>query len=346
MKPSPPIARGGPAPQVRAFYKQIPEDFSVTELPLYQPCGEGDHCYLYVEKRGLSTMLAVESLAAEFGRDPREFGYAGLKDAQAVTRQWISLEHIEAERVKGLELPGLRVLEALMHGNKLRMGHLRGNRFAIVLRGCEPSDLESIQQNLAHMEAVGVPNYFGEQRFGKRGANLAKGLKILRGNPRKAARRIPKRLLRLLISAVQSEAFNRVLMRRLDHLHQLENGDVAWIHDSGACFMVDDAAVEQERCSRFEISPSGPMPGPKMLRAGGEIGALEDAVLAEMEIDCEIFAGVPHGTNSGVRRSLRTKIGSPNARLTDSGILLEFDLGKGSFATAVLGELIDCPPGG
>ena len=312
----------------------------VTELPLYEPCGEGDHCYLWVEKRGLSTMIAVEHLAAKFGRDPREFGYAGLKDAHAVTRQWISLEHLEPESARDLELPGLRILDAQQHGNKLRMGHLRGNRFAILLRGCEPSDLQSVRMNLAHMEAHGVPNYFGEQRFGKRGANLAKGLKILRGNPRRAARRIPKRLLRLLISAVQSEAFNRVLIGRLDRLEQLQDGDVAWIHDSGACFLVEQAAAEQDRCMRFLLSPSGPMPGPKMLRAKAAVGALEDEVLAQMEIDCEIFGRVPHGTNSGLRRPLRIPLGMPRAVLADGGILLEFELGKGSFATTVVRELL------
>ncbi len=321
-------------------YKQIPEDFSVTEVPLYEPSGSGEHCFLWVEKCGISTLDAVEALAAEFGRPARDFGYAGLKDARAVTRQWLSINGVDPARASGLELPGLQVLSASLHENKLRMGHLAGNRFEIVVRELGPEHLPAVSENLDHLAKFGVPNYFGEQRFGKRGANLAKGIRILQGNPKKTARRIPKRLLRLLISAVQSEAFNRILIRRIEEIDQVVAGDVAWIHASGACFLVENPEQEAARCEQLAISPSGPMPGPKMLLAGGEIGRLEEEVMAELAIDCEIFAKVPGGTNSGVRRPLRVPLGSPQVELVDGGLKLEFELGKGSFATAVLRQLL------
>jgi tRNA pseudouridine13 synthase len=295
---------------------------------------------MWVEKRGVSTLDAVEALATELGQPAREFGFAGLKDARAVTRQWLSIHDVDPARAEKAECPGVRVLAASRHENKLRMGHLRGNRFGIVLRGVDPDHLEALQKNVDHLKEVGVPNYFGEQRFGKRGANLAKGLKILSGNPKKTARRIPKRLLRLLISAVQSEVFNRVLNRRIEDIDQLVDGDVAWIHESGACFLVDNAQAEAKRCKNFEISPSGPMPGPKMLRASGEVARLEDEILAELAVDCEVFGRVPGGTNSGVRRPLRVPLGSPKLSPLDSAARIEFELGKGSFATAVLRQLL------
>ena len=299
---------------------------------------------MWVEKRGIATMPAVERLAQALGRHPREFGYAGLKDAHAVTRQWISIEHADEAELRGLSVPGVSVLSLTRHGNKLKLGHLRGNRFDLLLRDVEPGAAARLRDNLADLAQRGAPNYFGEQRFGKRGANLEKGLRILYGNPRKAARRIPKRLLRLLISAVQSEVFNRVLARRIASIDRLLDGDVAFLHANGACFSVEDAAQEQARCDRFEISPSGPLPGPKLLRAQAEPGAIEAAVLAELGVDCEIFGRVPHGTNPGARRPLRIPVADPGVVPEETGLRVTFQLGKGCFATSVLRELLRDAP--
>jgi tRNA pseudouridine13 synthase len=242
-----PVPRGGPAPAFAGRYKASPEDFAVDELPAYEPSGQGDHVWLWVEKRALSTIDLLHELAAALDRDERAFGIAGLKDAQAVSRQWVSIEHVDPAACMELRGERFRVLDVRRHVNKLRMGHLRGNRFAITLRGTQPGDVASAQQNLADLARRGVPNYFGEQRFGKRGANLQKGLDVLRGNARAFAARMPRRVFGLVLSAVQSEVFNRVVAARLASLGTLLPGDLAFRHDNGSLFVVDDCAREQPR---------------------------------------------------------------------------------------------------
>lgn len=326
---------------VQGRYKEQPEDFVVEEICLYEPSGSGTHTWLWVEKSGLSTMQMIASMAETLGCREREIGYAGLKDALAVTRQWISIEGLGDDRLQDLESERVRILRATHHGNKLKLGHLRGNRFDILVRGA--SDADSARGNLEHMSREGVPNYFGEQRFGKRGANLDKGMRILNGNPRKAARAMPKRLMRLLISAVQSEVFNRVLVQRLETLDRVHVGDVAFLHRNGACFVVE-TEDEQVRCQDFEISPSGPLPGPKMLRARGEQAQLEDQVMAELDLEPDTFGRLPYATNQGARRPLRVPVWDPEVGVEDDGVRLRFGLPKGSYATSVLGELLEEPP--
>lgn len=333
-----------PAPRVPGSYKVTPEDFVVVEQELYPPAGTGEHLWLRVRKRGIATMEAVARLADALRRPEREFGYAGLKDAFAITEQWISIGGVPDTAVASLQIDGLEVIEVTRHGNKLKLGHLRGNHFDIVLRGIDAAHVEALRVNLDTLARDGCPNYFGEQRFGKRGANLDKGMRILRGNPRHAARAIPKRLLRLLISAVQSEVFNRVLVQRLDRIAVLLPGDVAILHRNGAAFAVEDVAAEQPRCAAFEISPSGPLPGPKCLVAAGEPGAMEAAALAELDLDPALFGNVPHGTNDGERRSLRVRVSEPELSAESDGVRLRFALPKGSYATAVLRELLVEPP--
>lgn len=342
LKPTRPVRHPGlPAPPVAGVHKAEAADFVVEEIPLYEPSGEGGHLWLWVEKTGIATMPAAEQLAAAFGVPVRQLGWAGLKDAMAVTRQWISVENGDPGRVSALDLEGIRVLDARRHGNKLKLGHLRGNRFEIVVRGDETAAaLESTAANLDWLVAHGVPNWVGEQRFGKRGANLDKGLSILRGNPRHTARRVPKRLLRLLISAVQSEVFNRVLAGRLESFDRVFAGDVAWLHRNGACFLVEDVGAEQPRCEAFEISPSGPLPGPKCLAPGGDQRELEAEALAALDLTPDVFGALPGGTNDGARRPLRVPLTDASVEAVDGGLRFCFALPQGSFATSVLRELL------
>jgi tRNA pseudouridine13 synthase len=337
-------APGLPAPPVPGRYKLQPEDFVVDEIPLYEPSGSGGHLFLRIEKRGLSTLAAVARVAEVFGVPQRVVGYAGLKDKHAVTRQWLSVERGDVQRATELDGPGLRVLDVRPHGNKLKVGHLRGNRFEIVLRDCGADALDSVRTNLAWLQRHGVPNWVGEQRFGSRGLNLEKGLRVLEGDPRQAVRQVPKRLLRLLVSAVQSEVFNRVLGRRLDTFDRLLDGDVAWLHRNGACFLIEDAFGEAVRCERFEISPSGPLPGPRMLHATGKPGVLEDGVMAEMGLDLARFGRVPGKLNAGARRPLRVPLNDTEAEPVDGGLRLRFALLRGAFATSVLRELLADAP--
>jgi len=161
--------------------KQFPEDFQVEEVPLYEPGGSGTHTYFRIEKRGISTMEAVHAVGAALDVRRRDIGYAGLKDAHAVTRQWMSVEHVPPEKIQALELSHIRVLEVDLHGNKLRLGHLAGNRFLIRVRQTAPHRLAEFQDALKVLTARGVPNYFGPQRFGGRGDTDRVGRAVVRG---------------------------------------------------------------------------------------------------------------------------------------------------------------------
>lgn len=169
-------------PAVRARFKARPEDFRVEELPAYEPCGSGEHAYLELEKRGLSTHEAVIRVARALGLGPRSIGIAGLKDTQAVTRQWISIQGVDDERVAALDVAGVRILRASRHKNKLRIGHLRGNRFVLRLRDIDPGAGDQVRRILDVLARRGVPNYFGEQRFGARGDTWRIGKALLLGD--------------------------------------------------------------------------------------------------------------------------------------------------------------------
>lgn len=340
MKPMRPVPRGGPAPFFQGRYKMSPEDFAVDEVPAYEPAGQGDHVWLWVEKRGLSTMDLLHRLAEALDRDERAFGIAGLKDAQAVSRQWVSIEHVDPAACTGLRGERFAVLDVRRHGNKLRMGHLRGNRFTITLRGTREGDLVKAEQNLADLVRRGVPNYFGEQRFGKRGANLQKGLDVLRGSARQFAARMPRRVFGLVLSAVQSEVFNRVVAARIGALGELLPGDLAFRHDNGSVFGVVDAGKEQPRADALLVSPSGPMPGPQMLAPTGEPLRLEQAALAALDLPGDAFGRLPFGLCRGERRPLRVPVQDAVARAADGGLQLSFQLPRGAYATSVLRELL------
>jgi len=167
-------------PAVPGVVKQRREDFCVEEVPLYEPCGAGTHIYFTIEKSGLPTMEATRTVARALGVGERQIGYAGLKDARAVTRQRFSVEHVDPDRVAALDLPGIRVLDVSRHGNKLRIGHLKGNRFVIRLRQTDPDRLADVRAVLDVLTRRGLPNSFGPQRFGTRGDTWRIGRALLR----------------------------------------------------------------------------------------------------------------------------------------------------------------------
>jgi tRNA pseudouridine13 synthase len=167
-------------PPIPAAIKEREEDFFVEEIPAYLPSGEGDHVYFGIEKRGLPTMRAVREIAGALGVRPDQIGCAGLKDARGVTRQMLSLEHADQERIAALDLPRIKVLWVNRHRNKLRTGHLRGNRFALKLRDVDPGRLGDVQAALERLSRRGAPNYFGPQRFGSRGDTWEIGRALLR----------------------------------------------------------------------------------------------------------------------------------------------------------------------
>ncbi len=164
--------------QIKADYT----DFLVEELPLYPAAGEGTHTYFLLEKAGLSTIQAIHDLARALGVKRHEIGFAGQKDARAVTRQWMSVEHVPPETVAAVALPRMRVCEVTRHRNKLRLGHLRGNRFVIKVRGTETERSGELSEALRQLAGRGVPNYFGAQRFGYRGDTWRIGQALAHGD--------------------------------------------------------------------------------------------------------------------------------------------------------------------
>src|SRR4051812_42170623 len=170
-------------PGLPGVIKQRPEDFFVQELPLYDPSGEGEHVYVEVQKVGLTTFELINRLSRALNVSPKGIGYAGMKDAQAVTVQTVSIFGTTPEAVMALQVPGVTGRGAIRHVNKLRLGHLRGNRFAVRLRNVQATDVVKLQPVMKTIQERGLPNYFGEQRFGRRGDNHLLGAAIVRADP-------------------------------------------------------------------------------------------------------------------------------------------------------------------
>ncbi|MBS1151859.1 MAG: tRNA pseudouridine(13) synthase [Myxococcaceae bacterium] len=332
-------------PGCGGHFKEAPEDFEVEEIPAYLPCGEGEHVYLWVEKRGVATPDAAKRISRHLGLPEGAVSWAGLKDKQALTRQWMS---VQAKPGRETELstfldPEVKLLQVSRHRNKLKGGHLDGNRFKI--RIAKVKDVAAAQATLAVLKARGVPNFFGAQRFGAAGTNAARGKAILLKAAAGGRRGRPDFERKMLLSAYQSELFNRVLDRRLDAglFSKARQGDVLKKHESGGEFVCADPAVDQPRMDAFEVSPTGPMYGPSMRPAQDEVGADEAKVLAEEGLTIESFAA-GGGETDGARRLLRIPL--PDVSLEPAGedAWLSFALPSGAYATVVLGELLKPGP--
>jgi tRNA pseudouridine13 synthase len=319
-----------------------PEDFRVVEIPAYAPAGEGPHFYVEVEKRGLSTGVVRDALARAAGVKPMDVGFAGRKDAVAVTRQWFSLPVPPAAPPppEDPRAPHYRLLgEPVRHQNKLRLGHLRGNRFEIRLVGLRPEAAERLPALQAAL-AAGVPNYFGEQRFGREARNIPDALAFL-ANPRRRVRD-PE----FLASVVQSVVFNTWLGARVarGELHAVVDGDVLRKRDSGGLFVCTDVAADAPRLAAGEVDPTGPMVGAKTFAAAGRAAELEAAALATLSLGPESLSTL-HRFAPGTRRPARLLVEAMSVDFgPEGGAWVRFTLPAGAFATVVLGEL--CHPEG
>ncbi len=163
-------------------FKQRPEDFFVQEIPLYEPCGEGEHTYAEIEKIGISTFDALHAIASALGISSRDIGYAGMKDTFAITRQWISIPRVDPAKVEALEIEGIKILGTDKHTNKIRLGHLKANRFAVKIRDVMPEQVIAADRITQMLVKRGLPNFFGQQRFGRRNNNDLLGAALVRGD--------------------------------------------------------------------------------------------------------------------------------------------------------------------
>jgi len=376
--------------------KSVPADFYVEEIPRYLPGGEGQHLYITIEKTGVATLKAINMIARALGVHRKNIGYAGMKDAHAVTRQTLSIDGASVADVEKLDIPGIKIIAAKKHRNKLKLGHLAGNKFVIRIRGVDESVLPQAETVLSELEKTGVPNYFGEQRFGRRNNTHLLGLALLKNDlpeflaellgrpranealpaqnaraafdagdwqtaldtfppmlrderavlrrlmktndPQKAIQALDKRLKRLYISAIQSHFFNRLLAQRLPTLTQIEWGDVAYLHQGGAAFVVTDVPETQPRVDAFEISPTGPLFGEKYLAAAGAVGERELALLREADLTLANF-NVRGANLGGSRRPYRIPV-TDVSLAWDEGVMLTFSLPAGAYATMLLRELM------
>ena len=321
--------------------RRRPEDFCVEERPLYVPCGHGEHLYLRVTKRDLSTPQMVSHFASVLGVKARCIGVAGLKDAQALTTQMVSVQGLHPDATTRLKTDArIQAVEVLgRHRNRLRTGHHAGNTFALVVRDVNGHTSASIPAILEELSRRGVPNYFGPQRQGRDGLNYETGMALLRDARRRA--RMPRQQRLWFLHAYQSFLFNKVLSARIDRMDRMLVGDWAMKHVNGACFQVEDPQVEQARADRFEISPTAPLFGSRAPWASGEPGELERTVVRELGETPEALSEAAASCGfRGERRSLRVRLDNLKWSLEGTTLSLSFGLPPGAYATSVLRELM------
>jgi tRNA pseudouridine13 synthase len=327
--------------------RRAPQDFLVEELPAYASSGRGEHVIVTFRKTGLTTLDAVRALALALGADPRAAGFAGMKDRHAVTTQAASFQVPIARDPEPLlaaaALPGVEVLAVARHDNKLKPGHLAGNRFRIALRDVSPGAMEAARARLEQAGRIGVPNAFGPQRFGRDGDNPARALAWVEGRTRGPRDR---REQRLLFSALQSSWFNEVLAARERDgtWAAVLPGDLAKRHDSGGLFPVplEGPGLEEARtrAEALAISPTGPMFGQKMRWPEGVPGALEREVLTRAIGDPTRLSAFAHA-GEGTRRPLRLEVRDLAVHPGDEegALVVSFVLPKGGYATTLLGRI-------
>lgn len=337
---------------INFLFNQNARDFVVDEIPLYDFSGEGEHLFVRIRKKGLTTQEMLKILTQHTGIKQRDIGYAGLKDKQAMTTQYISLHRNYEQALKDFSHPEIKILETHLHNNKLRIGHLKGNRFFIRLKKVNPTDAQKIQNAYQQITNAGFPNFFGYQRFGREGDNAAAGKALITKNPK-------GRHNKFLLSAYQSDLFNQWLNKRIEMskiidsfspeevrtaldlspdiiktLKQQKNffklfpGDVMHHYPYGKVFELE-SLEESERFEQKEIVPTGLLPGNKVKRAGDLAGTIEmafdDSNLQEQ----------------GSRRFAWVYPETCEFRYKDDDAWCElnFTLPKGSYATVLIEQL-------
>ena len=332
----------GDLPGIGGRIKVNPEDFEVEEIPAYHPSGSGDHLFLWLEKRGLPAETLVSHVARQLSVSRNDVGCAGLKDTHAVTRQYVSVPASALTRLPAVNSDKVRVLRHGLHGNKLRTGHLRGNTFRLVVRGCADHALARAQAICTVLARDGLPNFYGNQRFGRGGETLNIGLQLLRGENV----RVKGLVRRLALSSVQSALFNRCLSNRMESrlLHTVLDGEVLQVVASGGPFYVDDVAREQARYDAREVVPAGPMFGPKMKSAQRDGLAREAALLEDAGLSMEQFVAQGKLTQ-GTRRAMLVWPEDLQVEAVETAadeaeaVRVSFGLPSGSYATGILREL-------
>jgi tRNA pseudouridine13 synthase len=341
MLPHVPPLRRSDLPPTGGEIGNAPEDFRVDEIPAYGFSGDGDHLLIRIEKRLLTTTEAIGHVARAAHVSPADVGSAGMKDKHAVTTQWLSLPARGARPPDTWgDLDGIRVLEVTRHRNKLRTGHLAGNRFVVRLVNVHPEAHMRAEHILETLSREGLGNYFGAQRFGRGGGNVAAALAWLRSPGKHRRDRFARKLFP---SVLQSEVFNRYATERM-HLgtDRPLRGDVLRLAGSNAVFLVEEPDREAPRLAARDVFLTGPMFGPRMKEATGEPGRLEGACLEALGVTETERADLGR-LALGTRRDLLVFPEAVHVAPTEAGIEVAFTLPAGSYATQVVRELTRAP---
>ncbi|MBT1443375.1 tRNA pseudouridine(13) synthase TruD [Shewanella sp. JM162201] len=322
-------------PEVKADIRSHNSDFQVKEILPFVPEGEGEHHLIHIRKDGLNTAQVAEMLSKFAGVHPKEVTFAGQKDKNAITEQWFGV------RIPGKETPDwaamsneqLTVLSFARHSKKLRTGALSGNRFTLVLRNV--SNPQALVERVKQIEQGGVPNYFGEQRFGHDGGNLIKARQMFQGRKVK-----DKNKRSLYLSAVRSELFNQVASARLTRFGAAPiEGDCVMLSGSRSFFTAeswDDTLTK--RLAEQDIQLSVPLWGRGLPLAVGQAGEFEAEVLLPFALERD---GLEKEGLSQERRALLLRPEQLSYKVDGNAVTLDFCLPAGAFATSVLRELCD-----
>lgn len=349
---------------IKAYFSKNSDDFVVREQPLYPFSGSGEWLVLEIAKKGLSTQEMLKILSQKSGAKIKDFGVAGLKDKQGLTSQFISVHKRYASTLESLNEPNIKILSASYHDNKIKIGHLRANSFFIRLKKVLPPEATRLASVLELVKEQGFANYFGYQRFGKFGDNAKAGLEILKGKKLKN----PK-MNDFLISAFQSELFNRWLSKRVEiskfaaefseaelakiyaiskdearglksqeSLFKLLDGEIMGHYPSGKCFVIDKAAAEMHRFKARGITSCGWLIGARGLNATLLAKKVEDEIFTPYLKLASKMSGSYRFAWSWAE-GLEYEYKPQKAHFH-----ISFSLQKGSYATTLLREVLKSEP--
>ena len=327
------LPKGHGEPVFEGTYRVKASDFLVMEDLGFEPEGSGPHIWALIRKVGISTEEACLRLGRATKTSRKDLGYAGKKDTHAISIQWVSLPDSARIDVGPID-SCLKVLRLTRNQRKLKIGQLAGNHFQVRLHGAV---IGNISERLKAIGSVGVPNYFGLQRFGRSGSNLEKARRLARRDPSGSRRLHPRD--GMAASAARSAGFNAVVTERLNENRWLDIavGDAVSLAGRGSYFLVSEADISsiQSRIMTGELDPTGPMAG-RISKTSSEQTTFETATL---QTDPELFDWMTGIFREEDRRAVRVLPKQLEAEVAENTLDLSFWLPKGSFATAVLNEL-------
>ncbi|OSQ26368.1 tRNA pseudouridine(13) synthase TruD [Campylobacter concisus] len=351
---------------IEAYFSKNSDDFVVREIPLYEFSGDGEHLIVEISKKDMTTQEALHVLSEVTGAKMRDFGYAGLKDKQGMTTQFISMPRKFESVLANFSHEKMKILSLNVHKNKLRIGHLKGNSFFIRLKKVLPSNAKKLEQAFVSIDKMGYANYFGYQRFGKFGDNAETGLELLKNGTINGKKSKNVKLNDFLISAYQSDLFNRWLSKRVEisrfaqdfslaelaqiypylggenlknlksqkRFFKLIEGEVLGHYPHGKCFLCEDLDAEGARFDARDITSCGLIAGAKAYESQGAARAVEDQIFAQ--------ANEYKVKMTGSRRFAWCYLEDASYKYNEekAHFTINFTLQKGSYATVVLEEIL------